>query len=328
MKVAVTGADGQLGSNTVRALLNAGHDVRCLVEPGRDTPTLADLDIEIRFCDIMDTDGLEDAFSGCSGVVNAAGQARYWPRISTAVDRVNIEGAGNAAMTALKTGVERFIHIGSAGSFKPGTKENPADETSSLNISRFRVSYVDSKRESMNVVLDIQRRHQLPAIIVNPTFIFGAYCGASGSSSVVYKEQKKPFMKVPPGGRNFVHARDVAAGISAALEKGRIGEAYILGNENLTYMELFTMIAEVTGVEPPRGIAPAPLVKAAGHLATIADLIKGNRPSFTYAVARLTCDDYYYSPAKAVKELGLPQTPIRQAVFDSLEWYRSIGWAV
>lgn len=327
MRIAVTGADGQLGSNTVRAFLEAGYEVRCLVEPGRDTPTLTGLDVEVRYCDIMDSRGLEKAFANCSGVVNAAGQARYWPRNSETVNRINIGGARSAATAALNAGVDRFVHVGSAGSYSPGSREHPSDETAPLNIGRYRVSYIDSKRESMKLVLELHRSSKLPAVVVNPTFILGAYCSPFGSSSVVYKEQTKPFRTVPSGGRNFIHARDAAAGIVGALENGRPGESYILGNENLTYMELFSMIAEVTGVEAPRGVAAPFLVKAAGHLATAMDLLKGKQPSFTYAVARLTCEDYYYSSAKALRELGLPQTSIREAVGDALNWYRSIGRA-
>lgn len=327
MKVAVTGADGQVGTNTVLELIKAGHTPRCVVEPGRSTPTLDDLDVEIVGCDILDEEGLGKVFHGCSAVVNAAGQARYWPRRSSIVDRVNIDGAGYAANAAMNNNIDRFVQIGSAGSFSPGTKEAPADETTALNISRFKVSYIDSKRESMTLIQNLVKSKGFPGIVVNPTFIFGSYCGPTGSSSIVYKQQKKPFRSVPPGGRNFVHARDVATGIVAALTKGEIGEAYILGNENLDYFELFSIIAEVTGSPAPQKRASKGMVKLAGHIATTTDLLRGRTPSFTYALARLTCDNYYYNPAKAVRELGFPQTPIRTAISDALEWYRSLGWA-
>ncbi len=325
MKVAVTGADGQLGTNTVRELLKRRHTPICIVEPGRDTPTLDDLEVEIRPSDILDRQGLVSAFRGCGGVINIAGQARYWPRRSKTVDRVNILGAVSAGEAALEAGAERFVQIGSAGSFTPGSRNEPADETSALNIGSFRVSYIDSKRESMVRILKMAEGKKLPAVVVNPTFILGAWCGPSGSSSIIYKEQAKPFRSVPPGGRNFIHAADAASGIVSAMEKGRIGEAYILGHENLSYMELFAIIAETVGVEAPKKTAAPFMVKLAGHLATAADLVKGRTPSFTYAVARLTCEDYYYSSEKARKELNLPQTPIRQAVGDAVEWYRSLG---
>lgn len=327
MKVAVTGADGQLGTNTVISLLNAGYQVLCFVEPGRTPFTLENLDVEIQFSDIMDTDKLSSAFSGCEVVINAAGQARYWPRMSRAVNRVNIDGAYSVASAALNARVGRFLHVGSAGSYRPGSLESPGDETSPMNISKFKVSYIDSKRKSMELVLGMHRDRGLPALVVSPTFIIGPYGGPAGSSSIVYKMQRKPVRAVPPGGRNFIHAGDVAAGIVKALELGRDGESYILGNQNLNYLELISLISEVAGTDPPVKVSSGFLAKSAGHLATAADLIKGRRPSFTYAVARLMCEDYYYSSSKAVSELNLPRTPIKTAIKDALEWYKSIGLA-
>lgn len=328
MRVAVTGADGQLGTNTVISLLKGGYEVRGIIEPGRTPVTLKNLDAEIQFCDILDTENLSSVFSGCDAVINSAGQARYWPRISRTVNRVNIDGAYSAASAALNAGVGRFIHIGSAGSYKPGSRDMPGDETSPLNISNFKVSYIDSKRKSMELVLGLHRDRGLPALVVNPTFIIGAFGGPGGSSSMVYKIQRNPVRSVPPGGRNFIHAGDVAAGIVTALKIGRIGESYILGNQNLTYLELVKLISEVTGAGPPGKVASSFLVKSAGHITTAADLIKGRRPSFTYALARLMCEDYYYSSSKALSELNLPQTPIKVAINDALEWYKSIGLAV
>jgi dihydroflavonol-4-reductase len=130
----------------------------------------------------------------------------------------------------------------------------------------------------------------------------------------------------PPGGRNFIYVKDAAKGIVNALDKGKIGENYIIGNENLSYKEIFSKIASVIGVKPPRWSLPGWGTLVYGRYSSFMAYITGRKPIVSYAMARISCDDHYYCCEKAVRELDLPQTPVEEGIHESFEWLKSNGY--
>jgi dihydroflavonol-4-reductase len=130
----------------------------------------------------------------------------------------------------------------------------------------------------------------------------------------------------PVGGKNYVYVGDAATAIVNALEMGNTGECYILGHENLSYQEAFTKIANVIGVKPPQLPIPPLLTKAFGGLGTVYGNLTGGTPKVSYKMARVSCDGHYFSAAKAVREIGLPQTPIDTAIRECFEWFKENGY--
>jgi dihydroflavonol-4-reductase len=323
--VLVTGADGFLGSNLVRRLLETGYQVRAFLEAGRETDSMEALPVERRRGDILRLEDLSQAAGGCSYMIHAAASMAVWPTRSAEQDRLNIQGTENAIAVALRMGLERFIHVGAANTFEPGTRAQPGVEGELSGNTRYRLGYIDSKREAHSRVIEAVRRQGLPALVVAPCFMIGPYDRKPQTRQLILSVAQRRMIGVPPGGRNFVHVADVAAGIVSALRRGAVGESYIAGHENLCYAELFELIAEVLQVPPPRLRLPRTLVLLVGLAGSAAGKITGVAPLFSYPVARISCDGQYYCCAKAVRELGLPQTPLRTAIQDAVHWLAAEG---
>ncbi|MEQ8703049.1 MAG: NAD-dependent epimerase/dehydratase family protein [Phaeodactylibacter sp.] len=326
MRVLVTGADGMLGSNIVRVLLEQGYQVCALLLPNNAAPTLKGLPIEKRFGNILDAGVIRSVVAGCEAVIHAAALTDVWPNRSPLVRKVNLDGTCNIIEAALYHRVQRFIYIGSGSSFAPGSRHAPGDENSPFNGNQYGLDYIDSKYLAQRAVLRAVQERSLPALVLAPTFMLGPYDSKPGAGKMILaiRSGKLPFYT--PGGRNFVHVRDVAVAAVNALTKGRIGECYLAGNTNLTYPEAFAMIAEVTGTAAPRIKAPATLVKFAGLLGSAHAKLTNKPPVLSYAMARIGCNLQCFNCEKAVRELEMPQTPIRKAIRESFAWLRANGY--
>ena len=321
-RVLVTGADGLLGSNLVRELLNREYQVRAFVQCGRKVNTLDDLAIEKVSGDILNTESVTRALQGCQYVIHAAACTNLWPMRNKFVREVNIRGTKNISACALEAGVERMVYVGTANSYGFGTKENPGHEDNAFAAHKYKLDYLDSKYEAHQVVLAAVARG-LPAVIVNPTFMIGPYDAGPSSGSLIIALCKKKITGFASGGRNYVYVKDVATAIANALTMGRNGQGYILGNANLTYNEAFTLIGNALGVKPPQRKIPDWAVLLGGYLLTINARMTGKPPIISYSMAKIALDDHYFTPRKAIEELGLPQTPLDVAFREAFEWFKA-----
>ena len=320
-QILVTGGDGLLGSNVVRELLARNYNVRVLVQSGRKVDTLQGLDIETIEGDILNIDSLEKAVLGCEGVIHIAAITNVWPSRGEIYHKVNVEGTRNMVEVALKARVNRFVHIGSASSFYYGSQQSPGTEANVRPTSPYGLDYIDTKTAGQQLVLKAVQSQGLPAVVVNPTFMLGAYDSKPSSGAMIVAIAKGKVPGFTKGGKNWVHVRDVAIGVCLALEKGAIGECYIMGHENLSYKEALTRIATAMGKKPPKIGLPNVVVKLFGLLGSAIGNISGKTPAMSYPMARVACDGHYFSPEKAVRELGLPQTPIEEAAKDAYQWF-------
>lgn len=326
-KIFITGADGLLGSNTVRELLARNYQLKALIQKGSKSKTLLGLDIEFVEGDLLDKEGLIEHIKGCEAVIHIAALTNVWPIRHEIYYKVNVEGTQNMIEAALANNIQRFIHVSSASAFGFGPKNNPGNETTVTMAKAFGLDYVDSKLDAQDVVLDAVKNKNLPALIVNPTFMIGPYDSKPSSGAMILAVAKRELKMITSGGKNWVYVKDVANGICNALNKGRIGEMYILGNENLSYKEATGIIADVAGVKPPSLKVPSFLVKFAGRIGSLMGKLTGKAPKISYPVAKISLIDQYYDPSKARKELELPETPIRTAVEDSMKWFKENGYA-
>ena len=194
-RILVTGADGFLGSNLVRALMDRGYKPRGLVYNGNSAKTLGGLDIEIAKGDVLNIDDLRRAGEGCQGIIHAAAVTDIFPPKSETVRNVNIKGTHNISNIAKNLKIKKMVYVGSASSFGAGPKHAPGDETNDYCGSVYNVDYFDSKRIAQEIVLEDTKKGNLPAVVVNPTLMFGPFDVKPGPGELVLKIYNKNFQK-------------------------------------------------------------------------------------------------------------------------------------
>ncbi|MFK7808222.1 MAG: NAD-dependent epimerase/dehydratase family protein [Saprospiraceae bacterium] len=326
MKILVTGADGMLGSNLVRELLERGHSVCAFLLPDSNAPTLQGLDIEFTYGNILDVNQLTIAASGCDAIIHTAANTNIWPNRSDIVRKVNVEGTRNVISAALAAHIKKMVYVGTANSFGFGSKQTPGNEKQPYRSAKYGLDYMDSKYDAQQLVLNAVKDKNLPAVIVNPTFMWGPYDSKPGAGAMILAIYQGKIPVSAPGGRNYIYVKDVVVAIANALEKGTVGDCYIAGNENLNYKEAFDKIAKVVGVKPPGMKIPGFLTKAYGWAGTSISGLTGKPPTVSYAMAQISCDEHYFSAEKAVKELGMPQTNIEVAIQECFAWLKENGY--
>lgn len=327
MKVLVTGPDGVLGSNLVRELLQRNYKVSVLLLDGTESPTLEGLPITSFYGNILQPESLEKPFKDQDVVIHCAAATNVYPARNELVNKVNIEGSKNIADACLKHNIKRLIYVGTANSFSYGTtKEKPGVEGTSYVSFKYGLDYMDSKRYAQDFILKKVKKQGLPAIVVNPTFMIGPYDSKPSSGQMILALHKGKIPGYTSGGKNYVAVKDVAAAIANAIEKGRIGECYILGNENLTYKEAFEKIAGAIGARPPKIKLADPMVKTYGTISSLLGKTFRYSPALTKELAIISCDTHFYSAEKARKELEMPRTPIETAAKECFQWFKKNGY--
>ncbi len=325
--VLVTGADGLLGSHLVRRLIESGCTARVFVQPESRSPTLDGLPVQLIRGDLLENDGrLEEAAAGCRYVFHCAAVTDMWadPEITW---KVNLDGTRRILDACCENGVRRLVFTGSASSFGFGTIENPGDESGSFPPAYRGVAYMESKHRAMRLVLDYVDRRGLDALVVAPTFLLGAHDWRPSSGELIRQFLKRKMRFTSPGGRNFVHASDVAMAMVAAAEKGRKGQCYIAGGHNVSYLDFFTRVAAIAGgVNPPRFVLPGSLITAFGAAGSAYGMLFSKKPPLNREMARLASCGTYYSAGKAARELGMPRTPIDDAIEESIISLRDYGY--
>lgn len=325
MKVLVTGANGLLASNLVRELLGSGYEVRAMVRESSNLLSLKKVDVEFFKGEITNPADVRNASSGCEVVIHAAANTNQWPTDYEAYKKTNVDATRLLLDEAVRRDTEKFIFVSSANAFDPGTKENPGTENSPFTTNG-KSGYMMSKYLAQKMVLEECNRSGLPAVVVNPAFMLGKYDAKPSSGQIILMAHQKSAMFYPPGGKNFVHVADVAKAIVNSIHLGKVGESYLLANENLTYREFFEKLRLIHG--KPHNLVKLPhnVIQFAGKLGSIYERMVQKPAKLNSINARLLCTDNYYSSAKAVRELQMPQTPVSQAIEDALEWFKQYGY--
>lgn len=322
--VALTGADGFLGSNVARALLLSGYGVRAALEPGRDTGTLDGLDVEEARGSLLDPGFRASLVAGVDAVIHTAASTAVWPSRIPSMRLLNVDSAIGLARAAAEAGVASYIHVGSASSFAWGTKDEPGDESGPYGSGRFGLDYLDTKREAQDALLSLERGG-MRLVVCAPTFMFGPFDSKPSSGEMILAVAGRAVPGYTRGGRSFADVRSVAEGIVAALERGRDGHCYILGGRNLSYSEAFAAIAGVVGVEAPRLRLPAPAALAVGALGSAYGKLSGKPPRLSLPMTRVSLEGQYYSSAKSERELGYVVGDLESAVRSAVEWFKETG---
>ncbi len=320
--ILVTGADGLLGSNLVRELVRRNYQVRAFVLPDSPSKSLEGLPVEFCYGCILNPDSLEKAMKGMEGVIHAAACTQCWPTRSRKIMDVNLEGTRHLIQVCSKATISKLVFISSASAFGFGSKSKPGDESTPFVGNKYGMDYIDSKYKAQQELLEAVKKNRLPATVINPTFMLGPFDSKPLGGRLILEMHRGGLCLCPPGGKNFVFVKDVATAIANALERGKIGECYITGHENLTYRVAFSRIAKALVLPPPKLEMPAPLIKLAGRAGSFVASIRGKRPLLSFPMAKISCDFQFFSSEKAVRELDMPQTPIEVAAREAFDWFK------
>ncbi|WP_394838729.1 NAD-dependent epimerase/dehydratase family protein [Pendulispora rubella] len=325
-KALVTGASGFVGANVARVLAERGRAVRVLVRATSDRRNLQGLDAEIVEGDLRDAEAVTRAVRGCDEVYHVAAEYTFWSNDPASIHRSNVDGTTHVMDACLRAGVGRVVYtstVGTIGLAPVGGDEMGArDERTPLAEGQLSGHYKRSKFDAEKVVLDYAARG-LPVVVVNPSAPVGPWDRKptpTGQILVDFMLGKMPaFVDT---GLNIVHVRDVAEGHVLAAEKGRVGERYILGNENMSLARILETLARLTGKRAPTVRIPYGVAYAAGWLSTtLSDLVTHRTPAIPLESVKMAKRYMFFSSAKAISELGLPQTPVERAFADALDWF-------
>ncbi len=324
MKALITGGTGFLGANLADGLLKQGWDVRILRRATSSLEAVKDLNVEHASGDVTNPDSLLAAMQDVAIVFNVAAISSYWRNTAELIYKVNVDGARNVFEAAARSGVRRVVHTSSAAAVGIISGRS-ATEADRFDQSPKRFPYGHSKWLAEEIVRERVKAGQ-DIVMLNPTGIIGARDINWISGSILREAKRKHIPVMPQGGGNFVAVQDVVAGHIAAVEKGRAGERYILGGENLTNRQTTEMACEIVGVKPPRFTQPRWTIPiAALALDGIAALV-GPRLPLSGEQMRFTGKYIYFDSSKAQRELGLPHTPVRQALQECYDWYVTHGY--
>ncbi|MCD5408595.1 NAD-dependent epimerase/dehydratase family protein [Candidatus Bipolaricaulota bacterium] len=325
MRAFVTGGTGFIGANVVRALLARGLKVRALVRPGADLRNLEGLDIELAQGDVRDASSVRRAMEGCELVFHVAALYSFWVRPRSLIYEVNVDGTRNVLQAALELGAERVVYTSSVAALGLREDGRPADEDTPVDPKVIVGDYKKSKYLAQQVALAYAKKG-LPVVIVNPTFPVGPYdIKPTPTGQVIRDFLDRRMPAYLETGMNVVAAADVAEGHLLAAERGRSGEKYILGGENLTMRELLETLAEITGLPAPKVRLPYWPILALSYLNAGICRLTGGTPRMTPDTVWMSRHYMFFSPRKAVEELGLPQTPAREALARAVDWFRTKG---
>lgn len=320
--VFVTGPDGLLGSNLVRELIARDYHVTAMIQKGRDPFTLNRLPVKKVFGDITSSQEVQNLSKGFDYFIHVAALTDMWPSRGGNHFLINVEGTKNVINAVLENGVKRLVYVGSASSFGYGSLADPGDEESPYKSFRYNLDYMDSKLKAQHLVASASKNDNLPALIVCPTFMIGPFDARPSSGALVLALAKKNLPFLPSGGKNWASVKDVAVACCNALTRGRIGESYILGGENLSYKDAVRRMADAIDLKYyPKVVMPDFIMKTIGFLGSTVSPLTQKTPKLSYPMACVACDHHYFTPAKAIEELGLPQTPIEQATQELHNWF-------
>jgi dihydroflavonol-4-reductase len=334
MKCFVTGASGFIGANLVHELVARGHRVKALLRPESDVRGLRGVDFQRVTGDILDRRLLQKEIDGCDWCFHVAASYRLWMRNYAPMYETNVEGTRNVLEAAGKVGCQKIVYTSTVGCIglpkKIKGKFTPSTETEKVSDAQMTNDYKRSKFRAEAVAFDLSHKKGLPIIIVSPTAPVGprdVKPTPTGQVIVDFLNRKLPAYL--DTGLNWVHVRDVAIGHILAAEKGRFGERYILGNKdgNWTMKEMLLALEEITGIRAPRMRIPYWVAYRAAEINEMISFVTGNPPRAPLAGVKMAKYKMWFDPTKAIRYLGLPQTPPKQALAEAVEWFRAHDYA-
>ena len=314
----VTGASGFLGWHVARLLIEHGHRVRALVRSGK---RVEGIEAETVTGDLRDAESLERAVTGCGALFHVAADYRLWAKDPGELYRSNVEGTRHLLRAAKNAGVERVVYTSTVGCIgvPPGGIGN---EEMPVTLDEMAGDYKRSKFLAEQVALEFAR-NGFPVVIVNPTAPIGDHdVKPTPTGKIVLDFLNGDMPAFIDTGLNVVDVRDTAAGHLLACERGRVGERYILGSENLTLAQILQKLARITGRKAPTVRLPYAVAYCAGACSTAWAGVTGKPPRVPLDAVRMAKKKMWVTHEKASRELGFQPGPAEQALSRAVEWFR------
>jgi len=327
MKAFVTGATGFIGASIVRELLKDGATVKVLARPDSDRRNLAGLDVEICEGDLCALNTLEKGIKGCETVFHAAADYRLWTKNPSLMYEINVGGTRNILTAAMKADVAKIVYTSSVGTLGNPGDGAPGNEATPVAIAEMVGHYKKSKflaeREAESFVAK-----GAPLVIVNPSTPVGKLdIKPTPTGRIIADFINRKMPAYLDTGLNIIDVEDCARGHILAAQKGRIGEKYILGNENLTLKQIFSILEKITGLPAPKVKLPYYPILLAAHANEAIATLTGKEPRIPLAGVRMARKFMFFDSSKAVEKLNLPQNSVADALAKAVEWFRLEGSA-
>jgi dihydroflavonol-4-reductase len=324
-KALVTGASGFVGSAVARALNARGAQVRALVRASSPQAHLAGLDIEFVTGDLRDAESVRRAMAGVRWLFHVAADYRLWARDPNEIVENNVTGTRIVMEEAQRAGVKRIVYTSSVATLECRGKGEPADESRQVPEGETIGAYKRSKLLAEQVVEQMVERG-LPAVIVNPSTPIGPRdVKPTPTGRLILEAAAGRVPAFVDTGLNMVHVDDVAEGHIAALERGQVGERYILGGQNASLSEILATVADQTGRPAPRVKIPRAVIYPIAYAAEAVANRTGREPFVTVDGLRMSKKRMFFTAAKAERELGYRARPYAEGIKDAIDWFRQAG---
>jgi nucleoside-diphosphate-sugar epimerase len=323
-RILVTGATGCLGSNVVHRLVRDGHRVIAFVPYGEELGRLRALrrEIEVRHGDVRNPADVAAAMHGATQLYNVAGIAVPSNRLERLMWEVNVYGVHNVMSAAVRAGVRRAVHVSSTAAIGYPPNDIVASETFDPEDSVTDNAYSRTKRTGEQIALSFNG-DALEVVLVNPSAVIAPGGDKRfGWSGVIDVAVRGLLRAMPAGASSFCSAADLVNGVLGAMERGKPGERYILSSQNLSYRELGTLVADAVGAARPRVTVPTWVLRLLAAL-NERTMPRGRVSVLVPENVDLMTRSLFYDPSKAVRELGLTQTPVAVAVAQVNEWIQA-----
>ncbi|MFM7406087.1 MAG: hopanoid-associated sugar epimerase [Cuspidothrix sp.] len=325
MRAFITGSTGFIGSHLVRSLLQSKYQVTALVRGNSNLANLQGLAIDIVRGDLNDPN-IWEQMQGCDYLFHVAAHYSLWQKDRDLLYLNNVEGTRNILAAAKKAGIERTVYTSSVAAIGVGKSGEIVDESYQSPVENLVGDYKKSKFLAEQVAIEAVNKGQ-DIVIVNPSSPIGGFdIKPTPTGDIILRFLRRQMPAYVDTGLNFIDVRDVAIGHLLALEKGESGDRYILGNQNLTLKQLLEQLAQIANLHPPQTSIPSwiPLTVAWIDEKILAPL--GKTPSVPLDGVRMAQQPMYYDPSKAIRELGLPQSPLNIALKDAVDWFIANGY--
>ena len=327
MKIFVSGATGSIGSHLVKILSERGDTIHALVRSTEKARNLSFDNVSLFQGDITDKESVDRAMKGCEQAYHVAAYVQVWAKDTGIFYDINVRGTVNVMQSALEHKINRVVFTSTAGIFGPSIN-GVITEDKIRDIDLFN-EYEGSKLMAESKVKDFVNIKGLDVVIVSPTRVYGPFLFGDPSSTtlVIHKYVNHGWRLYPGDGKgvgNYVYIEDVAMGHILAMEKGKTGETYLLGGENYSYIEFFNMLGQVSGIRRVMIKIPMWMQLFYARLQLFMAILSGRKPELT---PKWVVRGKYHnelSPEKAIRELGLPLTPLKEGLEKSVEWVRSL----
>jgi dihydroflavonol-4-reductase len=327
MNVLVTGATGFVGANITRLLVAEGYRVRVFARPASSLMALEGCAVEVVRGDILEPDSVARAIQGCAQVFHVAADYRLWAKDPAEIYRNNVDGTRTVLEGCAQARVERVIYTSSVGTLGLPRDGGLGTETTPVSLRDMIGPYKRSKFLAERVAEEYAARG-LPVVIVNPSNPIGRWeVKPTPTGQMILDYLLRRMFATLDTGLNLIHVADVARGHLLAAQRGHVGERYILGCQNRSLTDIFHALERITGIRAPRVRVPHALIYLVALVNEGAARATGRPPRVSLTGVRMARKHMYFSAEKAVRELGLPQTPVEQALREAVDWFVAHGYA-